>query len=115
MTIESLTRREKDVLELLVQGKLNKEIGRILDMAERTVKGHRHAIFEKFGVNSVPALVYETWHYFAATAPLERVLVRVVQGMAFYERLQERQDIQGLDLIAEIVRNQKAFIELNTP
>lgn len=44
--------RQGDVLRLLVEGKPNKEICRMLDLSESTVKTHLAAIFRKLGVNS---------------------------------------------------------------
>ncbi|MGE5452898.1 MAG: LuxR C-terminal-related transcriptional regulator [Acidobacteriota bacterium] len=44
--------RQADVLRLLVEGKANKEICRMLDLSESTVKTHLAAIFRKLGVNS---------------------------------------------------------------
>jgi DNA-binding NarL/FixJ family response regulator len=51
-TLELLTERETEVLELLAQGKSNKEISRTLDIAEQTVKSHVSHILDKFGVAS---------------------------------------------------------------
>jgi two-component system, NarL family, response regulator len=45
-----LTTREKDVLQLLVAGKSNKEIGSSLDVTEGTVKVHVNHIFAKLDV-----------------------------------------------------------------
>ena len=47
-----LTPRQQEVLELLVQGKSNREIAQALDMAENTVKVHVVAIFKVLGVSS---------------------------------------------------------------
>ena len=41
-----------EVLSLLVQGKCNKEIGRRLDIADRTVRAHLTEIFQALGVQS---------------------------------------------------------------
>ena len=48
----ALTPRQQEVLELLVQGKSNREIAEALDMAENTVKVHVLAIFKVLGVSS---------------------------------------------------------------
>ncbi|SFB23574.1 DNA-binding response regulator, NarL/FixJ family, contains REC and HTH domains [Acetitomaculum ruminis DSM 5522] len=48
--IESLTKREFDVLKLLAQGLFNKEIASTLNISERTVKNHVSNIFKKIGV-----------------------------------------------------------------
>ena len=45
-----LTERQVDVLRLLARGLSNKEIGRELSVAERTVKAHVTAIFRSLGV-----------------------------------------------------------------
>jgi DNA-binding NarL/FixJ family response regulator len=47
-----LTQRQQDVLDLLVQGKSNKEIALALKLSEGTVKIHLAAIFRHFGVNN---------------------------------------------------------------
>jgi DNA-binding NarL/FixJ family response regulator len=47
-----LTPRQQDVLDLLVQGKSNKEIAIALGLGEGTVKIHMAAIFRYFGVNN---------------------------------------------------------------
>lgn len=51
-TVESLTPRQKDVLRLLVQGKSNKEIARLLALSESTVKVHMSALFRSLGTTS---------------------------------------------------------------
>lgn len=47
-----LTQREREVLQLLVQGERNQEIARHLYISVATVKAHLTAIFEKLGVKS---------------------------------------------------------------
>ncbi len=47
-----LTQRQQEVLDLLVQGKTNKEIAIALRLGEGTVKIHMAAIFRYFGVNN---------------------------------------------------------------
>ena len=46
-----LTKRETEVLRLLVQGKTNHEIAKELLISENTVKAHCKSIFEKLGVS----------------------------------------------------------------
>lgn len=48
----TLTRRQKEVLELLAQGESNKGIGRILGLSEGTVRTHVNAIFKLLDVNN---------------------------------------------------------------
>ena len=55
--LEKLTARERDVLELVVAGRLNKEIAATLGIVEQTVKQHRGRIMRKLGARSVTDLV----------------------------------------------------------
>ena len=55
--IEKLTPRERQVFGLLVRGRTNKQIGRELDCAERTVKAHRVQVMEKMQVGTLAELV----------------------------------------------------------
>ena len=49
-TQTSLTFRELDVIKLIAQGSLNKEIADRLNITEGTVKSHTSALFQKLGV-----------------------------------------------------------------
>src|SRR5262249_21397403 len=53
----SLTRREQEVMKLVVAGRLNKQIAGDLAIAEVTVKKHRGCVMQKMGVRSVTDLV----------------------------------------------------------
>ncbi len=53
----TLTPREREVFQLVVQGKLNKQIAYELGTSERTIKAHRHNIMEKLKVKTVAELV----------------------------------------------------------
>ena len=52
-----LTPREREVMERVVAGLLNKQIGAELGTSETTVKIHRHQVMEKMGADSLPELV----------------------------------------------------------
>ena len=52
----TFTEREKEVLELLVAGRSNKEIGSALGIEERTVKAHVAKLMRKVGVQNRIAL-----------------------------------------------------------
>jgi FixJ family two-component response regulator len=52
-----LTHREREVLEHVVAGKMNREIAELLDISVKTVEAHRAKIMEKLEVNSVAELV----------------------------------------------------------
>jgi FixJ family two-component response regulator len=54
---ESLTPRERDVMRLVVAGRLNKQIGLKLDISEITVKAHRGKMMQKMKADSVAELV----------------------------------------------------------
>ena len=51
------TRRELDVLKLLVDGYTNKQIGEKLFISHRTVDTHRTNIMKKVGVNNIAGLI----------------------------------------------------------
>ncbi|MEN6389531.1 MAG: response regulator transcription factor [Syntrophomonas sp.] len=54
-----LTKREKDVLDLLVKGNTNKEMADAMFISEKTVKNHLTSIFRKLGVKDrTQAAVY---------------------------------------------------------
>lgn len=53
-----LTPREREVFDLVVAGRLNKQIAVELGMAERTVKAHRGQVMAKMQVTSVAELVH---------------------------------------------------------
>lgn len=46
-----LSRRESEVIQLVIQGYKNRDIGQKLFISEKTVKNHLSAIFNKLGVN----------------------------------------------------------------
>jgi RNA polymerase sigma factor (sigma-70 family) len=54
---ESLTARERAILALVVDGKLNKQIATVLGISERTVKAHRAQVMTKMNVDSLVELV----------------------------------------------------------
>ena len=51
-----LTDRERDVMELVAQGRANKVIADLLHISVRTVEVHRARVFEKMGVKSAVEL-----------------------------------------------------------
>jgi FixJ family two-component response regulator len=53
----TLTPRERQVFNLIVRGKINKQIAHELGTTERTVKAHRHQVMEKMRVDSLAELV----------------------------------------------------------
>ena len=53
----TLTKTEKKILKLILEGKANKEIAYILNRAMRTVERHRSDIMNKFGVDNIVDLI----------------------------------------------------------
>jgi len=54
---ETLTAREREVMELVISGLLNKQIAGELGTGEHTVKIHRGHVMEKMKADSLPALI----------------------------------------------------------
>ena len=65
----SLTPREREVMELVVLGLLNKQIGGELGISEITVKAHRGHLMRKMTADSLPALVTMAARLGLRTAP----------------------------------------------
>ncbi len=54
---ELLTSREREILQLLAEGKSNKEIATVLNLSPHTVETHRGNILQKLNLHSVPELI----------------------------------------------------------
>ena len=65
----SLTRREREVMLLVVSGLLNKQVGGELGISEITVKAHRGQVMRKMKADSLPALVIMAATLGLAAAP----------------------------------------------
>jgi two-component system, NarL family, response regulator NreC len=55
--IDLLTSREREVLQMLAEGRTNKEIATILNLSVYTVDAHRGRIMEKLNLHSINELV----------------------------------------------------------
>lgn len=55
--LATLTPRERQVFDRVVQGKINKQIAHQLGATERTIKAHRHRVMEKLNVQTLAELV----------------------------------------------------------
>ena len=55
--LDRLTPREFEVVQLLITGMLNKQVGAELGMTEKTVKCHRGSLMHKLGITCVPELI----------------------------------------------------------
>lgn len=59
---ENITRREVEILSLIAQGNLNKEIARILNISTETVKKHlKNIYFKTDSHNKIEALNKTKW------------------------------------------------------
>lgn len=62
--LADLSKREEDILRLVAEGKSNKEVGRVLDLQEKTVKHYMTTILQKLHVrNRVEAAVMAREHW----------------------------------------------------
>ena len=59
LNIDLLTKREKDVFEVMITGATNKSVAEKLGLSVSTIKSHKEKIYKKFNVhNNVELLVY---------------------------------------------------------
>ena len=56
-TFDLLTAREKEVLQLLAEGKTNKEVAVLLDVSPYTVESHRTNLMQKLGIHNTAEIV----------------------------------------------------------
>lgn len=54
--LQSLSPREREVLQLTAEGKNTKEIGLLLHLSSKTVEGHRRQLMAKLNINSIADL-----------------------------------------------------------
>jgi DNA-binding NarL/FixJ family response regulator len=86
-----LSKRELEVVKLLVQGLSNSEIARQLQLSQHTVKNHLFRIFDKLGVSSRIELVHMTLSQ-STSGPLLPGNSTEISGL---------QDLEGLQKAAE--------------
>jgi len=56
-TYELLTPREREIIQLLAEGKTNKEVATLLNISVYTVETHRNRILQKLGLHNTAELV----------------------------------------------------------
>jgi DNA-binding NarL/FixJ family response regulator len=56
-TPETLSAREREIVQLLAEGNSNKDIARALKISVKTTETHRSNIMRKMGFGSLPELV----------------------------------------------------------
>ncbi len=55
--LESLSAREREVLQLVVEGKSSAEIAGILNLSPKTVESYRSRLMQKLDIGDIPSLV----------------------------------------------------------
>lgn len=55
--LAGLTTRQREILQLVAEGKSSKEIAALLDLSVKTVESHRGQIMDRLGVHDLTALV----------------------------------------------------------
>lgn len=55
--LDGLTKRQREILQLIAEGRSTKEIARALDVSVKTVETHRMRMMERLGIHDVPGLV----------------------------------------------------------
>jgi DNA-binding NarL/FixJ family response regulator len=55
--LNGLTTRQREILQLIAEGKAMKEIAGILDISIKTVETHRLRLMERLDIHDVPGLV----------------------------------------------------------
>jgi FixJ family two-component response regulator len=61
--LAKLTPRERETLDLVTKGLLNKQIAGVMGATERTIKEHRGRVFKKMGAKTLAELVRMTAEY----------------------------------------------------
>jgi DNA-binding NarL/FixJ family response regulator len=56
-TLSALTHREREIVQLIAEGKINKEVAHLLDISVKTVETHRSAAMHKLKLRTTAALV----------------------------------------------------------
>ena len=55
---QRLTSREREIVQLLAEGKTNKEVAAALDISVKTVEAHRSNVMHKLGLHSLSEIVH---------------------------------------------------------
>ena len=56
-TIEALTSRQREILQLIAEGQTNKEIAKMLELSIKTVETHRMQLMDRLDIHDIPGLV----------------------------------------------------------
>ena len=55
--LEGLTGRQREIMQLVAEGKSTKEIAAALDLSVKTVETHRARLMERLGIHDLPSLI----------------------------------------------------------
>lgn len=79
-----LSKRQKQILQLLVKGQNNQEIAAALDLSEHTIKVHFWRLFKRLGVHNRTAAIYyaQTHGLIAFAEPTDNDLIAIGQAAA---------------------------------
>jgi len=55
--LDVLTSRQREILQLVAEGKSTKEVAQLLDVSAKTVETHRGQIMERLGIHDLAGLV----------------------------------------------------------
>jgi DNA-binding NarL/FixJ family response regulator len=56
-SLEQLTPRQREILQLIAEGKSNKEIAQLLDASVKTIESHRASLMERLDIHDLAGLV----------------------------------------------------------
>lgn len=56
--LERLSQREREIFQLVVEGKSSAEIARMLTLSSKSIDTYRSRLMQKLGINNLPALVH---------------------------------------------------------
>ena len=92
---DSLTLREREILQLLAENKSNKEIGTRLAISVRTVETHRRSIMQKVKANSIVELVHYAIRNGIVDTHKPMNLVDSAYNAASLRDMSGKQDLKG--------------------
>jgi DNA-binding NarL/FixJ family response regulator len=67
--LSSLSPREREVLQLVVEGKSSKEIARLIHISNKTVDTYRGRVMQKLGVHDLASLMRFAIEHGLTTSP----------------------------------------------
>lgn len=84
---QALSAREMEVMQSIAEGKCNKEIGRLLGVATKTVVNHRARLMHKLGVHNAASLTLVAVHM--GIVPASSIQTGLFKSLPFSHRLRQ--------------------------